>query len=146
MRNFIHELIFLPTERLGYQYIRYIVVGGSAFVVDVALLYVFTEYFHWHYLLSATASFIIGAVYNYFLSIAWIFPTRIFQNKKIELLFFIFIGVTGLGLNIFIIHFATAWLDLHYLLSKGVSGILVFSWNFALRRRFLFSVKNISSR
>ena len=50
------------TDNTIVQLFRYTFVGGFAFVVDFGLLYVLTEYAHFHYLLSAEHHICISAV------------------------------------------------------------------------------------
>lgn len=63
---------------------RYTVVGFVAFVVDVSLLVLLTEFAGIHYLISAALSFICGLVTNYGLSITWVFDHRSVENRWIE--------------------------------------------------------------
>ena len=139
MLNFLHDLLIRPTDRIAPQYVRYILVGGSAFVIDFALLYSLVEFLHLQYLLAATISFLVGSAYNYVLSVRFIFPTRVFENRQLEFMIFVGIGVSGLVLNAGVIYVCTAFVGLHYLLSKAIAGVGVFSWNFIARRFMLFS-------
>ncbi len=139
MLNFLHDLFIRPTDRIAHQYIRYTLVGGSAFVIDFGLLYLLVEFFGIQYLLAATVSFLVGSAYNYALSVRFIFPTRVFENRQLEFVIFVGIGVSGLVLNAGVIYVCTAFAGLHYLLSKAIAGVGVFSWNFIARRFMLFS-------
>lgn len=127
---------------LFIQFFRYTLVGGLAFVVDLVLLFVLTEYAHWHYLVSATLSFLAGLLVNYILSTQWIFRSSKIKNKKIEFILFGLIGVIGLGLNNVLLYFFTDLIGLYYMLSKLITAVLVYAWNFLGRRYFLFNAKN----
>jgi len=87
------------TTNIVVQLLRYVVVGGLAFVVDFGLLWVLTEYAGLHYLVSATISFIAGLVVNYLLSVVWVFGSSKLQSKWAEFAIYAVIGVIGLGLN-----------------------------------------------
>ena len=129
-------------NNLFIQFFRYTLVGGLAFVVDLVLLFVLTEYAHWHYLVSATLSFLAGLLVNYILSTQWIFRSSKIKNKKIEFILFGLIGVIGLGLNNVLLYFFTDLIGLYYMLSKLITAVLVYAWNFLGRRYFLFNAKN----
>mgnify|MGYP001067556874 FL=1 len=129
-------------ERLLIYLFSYTLVGGLAFVVDLVLLFVLTEYAHWHYLVSATLSFLAGLLVNYILSTQWIFRSSKIKNKKIEFILFGLIGVIGLGLNNVLLYFFTDLIGLYYMLSKLITAVLVYAWNFLGRRYFLFNAKN----
>lgn len=136
------KILFGKTTNLFIQFFRYTLVGRLAFVVDLVLLFVLTEYAHWHYLVSATLSFLAGLLVNYILSTQWIFRSSKIKNKKIEFILFGLIGVIGLGLNNVLLYFFTDLIGLYYMLSKLITAVLVYAWNFLGRRYFLFNAKN----
>lgn len=123
------------------QLFRYGFVGGAAFIVDYGALYILTEYAGFHYLLSATIAFILGLLTNYLLSISWVFNNGKMSNRLLEFLVFALIGVIGLGLNTIIMYISTDLLGVHYMISKIISTILVFFWNFFARKFILFKSK-----
>lgn len=135
-------MLFGDTTNIFIQFFRYTLVGGLAFVVDLGLLFLLTEYAHLYYLVSATLSFLMGLLVNYILSTQWIFRSSKIKNKKIEFILFGLIGVIGLGLNIVLLYFFTDLIGLYYILSKLITAILVYAWNFLGRRYFLFTAKN----
>lgn len=137
-QHLLNKLFREPTSSIFIQLFRYLFVGGTAFVVDFGLLFVFTDVCGLHYLLSATASFVAGLLTNYALSIAWVFNRRKLANRWSELLVFTLIGVIGLGLNSLFMWLLTEPLGLHYLLSKIVTAIIVMFWNFLARKFALF--------
>lgn len=137
-RETIHKLLTQSTDKTGIQFFRYIFVGGVAFLVDFASLYVFTDYIGVFYLISAAIAFILGLITNYILSINWVFNRRSLDNKTIEFSFFAFIGIVGLGLNELLIWFFTAETGLFYLLSKILAAIIILFWNFFARKVTLF--------
>ena len=135
----IDKLFKKKSDDLLIQLFRYIFVGGLAFLVDFGLLYFFTEYLHIYYLISASMSFIIGLVVNYLLSIKWVFGNRQLKNRTSEFVVFGVIGLVGLGLNALIIWLLTDFASVYYLISKIISTVLVFLFNFFARRYLLFN-------
>ncbi len=123
------------------QLFRYGFVGGAAFLVDYGTLFALTEFAGLHYLLSATIAFILGLAVNYLLSISWVFNNGKLSNRLLEFLVFALIGVIGLGLNTLIMYVSTDILGIHYMISKIISTILVFFWNFFARKYILFKAK-----
>jgi len=131
---------------LFIQIIRYITAGGIAFVVDFALLYLLTDFFDFHYLTSSRISFSVGLIITYLFSIFWIFDKRRIDNRKVEFLIFVVIGIIGFVLTDLFMKFFTDFLSVHYLLSKILTTIIVFVWNFVAKRFILFTEKNQEPR
>lgn len=120
------------------QLCRYTLVGAIAFLFDYGALFLFTHYLGVHYLISAGIGFLIGLCVNYVLSIRWVFSRRSVGSKNLEILIFTLIGVAGLGLNELFIWFFTETVHFHYLVSKMVSTVVVYLWNFFARKYSLF--------
>lgn len=134
----IAKLFKEKTDNINIQIFRYVFVGGLAYVVDFGSLFVFTEFFRVYYLTSAALAFLLGSITNYILSTIWVFNKRTLKNKWFEFGIFALIGIVGLGLNQFFMYYFTEHIHLHYLFSKCISAVIVFSWNFFARRFILF--------
>lgn len=134
----INKLIKESARNISIQLFRYSLVGGTAFIVDLGLLWVLTEWCHLYYLFAATISFIVGLMVNYTLSIRWVFCEHLINSRVVEFLGFAIIGLVGLSLNEAIIWLATEWLQCHYIASKIISAVVVFFWNFMARKYLLF--------
>ncbi len=133
------KLFIDETTDWKIQFVRYFFVGGAAFIVDYGLLVILTELFNFHYLLSATISFIAGLVVNYLISISWIFKNSKLSNTILEFLIYGAIGVVGLLLNNVLLYFFTDIIHIHYMISKLITAALVMIWNFFGRRIILFN-------
>ena len=134
----INQLLKNKTNNLFIQLFRYTIVGGIAFVFDFGTLTVLTEIFNIYYLLSAAIAFLLGLSVNYLLSIIWVFEKHTVKAKSVEFAVFALIGVVGLALNEFFIWFFTEIVDFHYLISKILSTVFVYLWNFFVRKYTLF--------
>ena len=133
-----NKLLKEKTGNKLIQLFRYCITGGTAAIVDFSSLYILTELINIHYLISAIIAFIFGLTTNYILSIFWVFNKRRLKSRFLEFIIFSIIGIVGLGLNELIIWYFTEYVHFHYLLSKVVSTIVIFSWNFLARKFILF--------
>ncbi len=138
VKRAVKELLWGASNRFLIQFIRYTFVGGMAFSVDYSLLYGLTEFFHFHYLTSATISFLAGLVTNYILSRYWVFHESRFRNKWTEFGLFALVGLVGLALNNGIIWLITHKLGLFYMYSKLLATVAVYLWNFLVRKYLVF--------
>lgn len=122
-----------------WELVRYGLVSVLAFSIDLAVLIICTESFGLHYLASAAIGFTVGVMVAYVLSVRWAFRFRSYSSRGPELAVFIGIGIAGLGLNEFVMWNGTEVFGFHYLVSKMASAVLVFFFNFGLRKLLLFS-------
>lgn len=127
------------TDSTLLQLFRYTFVGGFAFLVDFATLFLLTEYCYLHYLISAGIAFIFGLIVNYLLSIKWVFNVSVMDSRLMEFVVFTLIGIIGLGLNELFLWILTDILLIYYLISKIITAGIVYFWNFFARKVILFN-------
>ena len=150
---------------ITFEFLRYIVVGGIAFVVDFGSLYISKEYiFHnltYGIYLSTAVGFILGLIVNYVLSLKFVFTQAKDQGKGRDtksFAIFAVIGIIGLGLTELGMYIGCDLLkpqldsslayigslinyDLvkyGYLLVKCVVTAVVLLWNYAGRKIIIF--------
>ena len=123
-------------NKLLNQILKFGLVGGTAFVIDYVLLYFCTEFLHIHYLISSIISFTVSVIFNYILSIKWIFDVKKKQDVK-DFVIFIILSVIGLGINSLIMYVMVEKFGVYYMLSKIVSTAVVMVYNFITRKIFV---------
>ena len=119
------------------QIVKFAFVGGSAFVIDFAVLWVLTEFFGVHYLISNCISFTVSVIYNYILSVCWVFDVSAKRKKSAELIVFMVLSVIGLGINQLVYWLCVEFAGIHYLISKIGATAIVMVYNFITRKLFL---------
>lgn len=119
------------------QIIRFLFAGGTAFLIDFGILWVLTDLVGINYLLSGCISFSISVIYNYIMSIHWVFEVKTKKSRWIELIVFVLLSLIGLGINQLIMWLLVEKLIINYLLSKIAATIVVMLFNFITRKKFL---------
>ena len=125
------------TKKLFYQIIKFGFVGGTAFVIDAGLLFLLTEFCGIHYLISGMISFTASVIYNYILSVKWVFDAKKDANKTQEFIVFIVLSVIGLGINQLFMWLFVDMMHIYYMLSKIIATVIVMVYNFITRKIFL---------
>ena len=134
------KIFYEPTQNSLLQFFRYGFVGGIATIADWGTLYALTDWVNIHYLISGVAAFIIGLGVNFLLSKKFVFSGEKNQHSpSTEFVVYGIIGVIGLLLTMGIMMLLTEKLLWHYMLSKIISTVLVFVWNFAARKVVLYT-------
>ena len=141
--------IQVEKKREFWEFVRYLVVGGTAFLFETA-----THYIMWRFFLggetpsntffATAAGFTVGLFVNYLLSMLWVFTTETQQKQGKTLrafLIFTAVGLAGFGLKEGLMaggaKIAGAPLStfgdfpLPYYLTHIISAGIVLIWNFA---------------
>lgn len=69
---FLNMLTFSSIVRL----MKFFLVGGVGMLINFVLLFVFTEFFGWYYMLSAVVVGLLNTTYNFFANHFWSFSDR----------------------------------------------------------------------
>jgi len=136
MTELIEKVFLKKTDNFFVQFIRYGFVGGIAAVVNICMLYVFTELLGLHYIFSNTLAFTLGLITNYLLSVKYVFSKERKKNRKLEFIVHAIIGIIGLCLDTLLVYLFTDKVNLHYMTSKLISTAIVFGYNFIARKWF----------
>ncbi|HJA52368.1 sugar translocase [Massilimicrobiota sp. An142] len=124
-------------KKLLNQILKFGVVGGLAFIIDYGILIFLTEVFHINYLISTTISFIVSVIFNYIMSIFWVFDVDENKNRTTVFSVFIILSVIGLLLNDLFMWVFVDGMSIHYLIAKIIATLLVMIYNFITRKLFL---------
>ena len=136
----------IPRKSLLGQFLRYLVTGGLAFVVDFGLFALCLYVFEWHYLLANLVGLVAGLVLNYAMSILWVFTAceRSLEDRKVmEFSLFALVGIAGVGINQLLMYGMVDGLEFNEMVSKMVAAFLVLMWNFGARKLMLFREKKV---
>jgi putative flippase GtrA len=153
MVRFLHRLLLVKTDNTLIQFFRYGIVGAVTFFIDMGILYSLTlsPVFVRYYILAVTISSGTALLCTYVLSVLWVFKKRNMTNLRFEFIIFCVIGIVGLLLNYLLVWFLTEVLlksvfvvdvkRIRILIAKPVTTVIVFFWNFFLRKLILFGGK-----
>lgn len=125
MRNLIQQLL------------KFGVVGAIAFVIDFGVLVFLTEVFGLNPVISATISFIASVVFNYIVSMRYVFARREDMSRTREFIIFVVLSVIGLGINDLLMWLGTEFSSIDYRIVKVAATAVVMVWNFVTRKLFL---------
>lgn len=129
-------------NELFNQIMKFGVVGGIAFIIDYICLIISKEIFGLSVLLSAAIAFIISVIFNYILSIKWVFNVNKEIDQKKNFIIFIVLSIIGLILTEIIMWFGTDIIKISYLIVKIFATAIVMVFNFITRKIFLEQKQN----
>lgn len=113
------------------------VVGVLAFIIDYGLMILLTEVFSVNYLISTTISFIVSVIFNYSMSMRYVFAHKKGMSRQREFIIFVVLSVIGLGINDLLMWLGTDLVGIQYWITKIFATGVVMVWNFITRKKFL---------
>ena len=137
----VRDLLLAPTTNSWLQFCRYVLVGGTATLVDWSVLFAVTELGHIHYLFSAVFGFMAGLITNFVLSKWLVFNSQAVEARvtpKAEFASYALIGIVGLGLTELILFLLTDLCKIYYMLAKAIATFMVLFYNYAARKFLLY--------
>ena len=121
-------------KKLISQLFKFGVVGVLAFIIDYVILYFCTDILHIHYLISSFISFTISVIFNYILSVKWVFNVSKDMSKKDSFIIFVFLSIIGLIINEIVMYIFVGKFGIYYMISKLIATAIVMVYNFITRK------------
>ena len=119
------------------QILKFLIVGGLAFVVDYVILIFSKEILKLPILVSSGLAFSLSVIFNYILSIKWVFDVNENNSKKKNFVIFIVLSIIGLVITEIIMEVGCNYFKIYYLLVKIIATAIVMIFNFITRKVFL---------
>jgi putative flippase GtrA len=116
--------------------------GGISAVINLGLLYVFTDWVGLWYLWSAIIAFSFAILVSFTLQKFWTFRDTTLNKIPGQ---FGSIALFNLGLNTLMMYLFVDGLELHYLLAQVFAGGLIAVWSFFAYSRFVFKLESAKS-
>lgn len=124
-------------NNLVKQILKFLVVGGTAFIIDYIVLFCCKEYLGFSILLSTALGFTISVIFNYIASVKWVFDVKEDNDPKKNFIIFIVLSIIGLILTEIIMWLGTDLISINYLIVKIFATAVVMVFNFVTRKMFL---------
>lgn len=124
-------------KKLFLQIFKFVIVGGLSFVLDFILYYIFTRFLSINEMTSQVMSFSISLVFNYMMSMRYVFVSKDSLKKHHEFMIFVTLSVLGAGLNWLLFYLMVYVLSINDLITKIVVAGIVMVFNFVTRKLFI---------
>lgn len=124
-------------KSIATQVFKFGLVGGLAFLIDIFILYILIEIFSLYYLFSTAIAFSMSVIFNYILSIKWVFDVSKSIGKQMQLFIFIILSLIGLGINQIVMYMCVEKFNVFYMNAKIISTIIVMLWNYISKKMSL---------
>lgn len=115
------------------QIFCFLVVGTLSFIIDYSILFTLTEFIGIFYLLAAAIAFLISVIFNFYLSMRFVFDAKN-MNQKEQFIIFITTSILGLALNEVGLLVLVEDAGIDYKIAKLIMTVIVMVFNFTARK------------
>lgn len=119
---------------LKNQILKFGTVGLFAFIIDYFILFFLTEFYEVYYFISNAVAYSISTIFNYFISMMWVFKAKESLSKRNQFIIFVTLSLAGLVINQIVIYISVEKINLYYLIGKLLAIIIVMIWNFITKK------------
>jgi putative flippase GtrA len=119
--------------------LKFLISGGTAAVVDLGLLYLFTDVLHVWYLFSAAIAFIAAFVVSFSLQKFWTFDNHDLDVMHTQLAMYLVLALIGLGINTVSMYGLVDHAGLHYIGAQILTSAIIAIGNFFAYKHFIFT-------
>lgn len=123
------------------QFVKYIIGGCTAAIVDLLLLYVFTDIFGLWVIYSATLAFLVAFFVSFYIQKFWTFRDNRKKGAYKQMAMYFGVGTVNLGINAGGMFVLVERFGVPYILAQIVIGSLIAVSSFIIYRFVIFRKK-----
>lgn len=123
----------LPREWVSI--IKYVLVGGTTFVLDFGILILFHEAFHVPVLIAASISYWTSIIFNFFMNRAWTFNAS--ASLRRHLIPYCLLLFTNYAITLGMVG-GLSHLGLNYALAKVFAVLFSMCWTYVAYKKIIF--------
>lgn len=145
MRHGVQSVLLMLELRAGRfaQFGKYFVVGGLAFVTNIAALYLLTEFAHLYYIVSAVIAFCAAFIINFLLQRFWTFSMQTRTHLKRHALQFLMLQVaSNMVLNAALLYALVEYLHLWYIFAQTFISLGLAVLTYVVSKRYIFTAQS----
>jgi len=116
----------------------YLIVGGLATIVEWSGFWIFFDMLHIQYLLATALAFVFSTFANWLFGRLLVFRGKQNQSLLKELASIYLTSIGGLLLNLAIMYVMVECLSVWEMLAKVTATVLVFSYNYLIRKKLIY--------
>ena len=122
-------------DKKTYKYVCSGIIGAT---INIGTLLLFTNIFHFWYLLSSVLAFTISCFAGFFLQKFWTFENPSKEHIKRQFAMYSTVLLLGNFINAILITFLVGYLEVHYVFAQCVSIFISALINFLIYDKLIF--------
>jgi len=120
------------------QFAKFIIVGGIGTLINLGILYLFTDIFGYFIIFSEILAFIVVSINNFILNKVWTFKENLHDRIVRKYIKFIIISLMAFFVNLIILFFLVEHFSLWHILAAFLGILCAFIINFTGNKLWTF--------
>ncbi len=141
MTEFIRNALKKQTIK---QFIKYLFVGGSSFLLDYGLFLLFYKKIGVSEVYSNMLSVFISFWYNFLLNRFWTFGSK--TTFLEQMIYYVALMLFNMLFSSWFIYIMYSRFSISPVIGKVIAMCLIVAWNFILYKTVIFKSKNVNNR
>lgn len=121
-----------------YRIVKYLIAGGTAAIIDLFFLHVFTDWLGVWYLYSAVIAFLLALGVSFGLQKFWVFNNHSLDKVHHQAIMHSILGLFNTGANAVLMFLLVSGIGIHYLIAQIIGGGVIAVFNFVIYRQVIF--------
>jgi len=138
-----HRKAAIVSAALENRFVRFLIVGGIATLIQYVTLIWSVERWHWNAVLASSLGYFLSTIANYLLN--YYFTFRSDNRHRVAATRFAIVAAAGLTLNALLMEFLAQRLHFPYILAQILATIGTLIWNYWANSKWSFG-RGISRR
>ncbi|MFO0920847.1 MAG: GtrA family protein [Candidatus Saccharimonadales bacterium] len=128
-------------DQIKKQIFKYLLIAVIIVSIEVLSFALLNSVIKINYLVSTVLSMAIGIALNWFLSRVYVFKASKYAIHT-EIMMVVLASLVGVGIQLSVIWICVEKLSITPIIGKILAILITFSWNFWVRKRYIFNTKN----
>ena len=129
---------------LEHKFVRFLIVGGIATLIQYIVLIWTVERWHWNAVLASSLGYILSAIANYLLN--YYFTFRSGRRHGVAAARFAIVAAAGFALNALLMELLAVKLHVPYVLSQVLATAGTLTWNYWANSKWSFGGQSLRHR
>ncbi len=139
----LHKRAELLIGARTYKLIRYVISGGTAALVNWAVLFLLVEFGSMYYLYASILAFVVSIAASFTMHKFWTFQDKPVHDIHVQFSRYAGIIFLSLLLNTVLVYLFVDILHIWYLLAQVAATVVIAVTNFFAYRRFVFRERGV---
>ena len=119
-----------------HHFVRYLIVGGSTFVIDFGILFILHGKLGFGIAASASISYWVSIIYNFVLNRYWTFDAREKESLQRHITTYLILLIVNYIFAVTFVSFAST--HINYIIAKAIAVLFQMIWTYPVYKKYIF--------